>query len=80
MVMRGVQILVAVDKNRIGAVNIPRSNNMPLIGPNSENKFLTANNETNCGMAIVIIKMVRHTFLNFTDLLLINIASKIPAM
>ena len=65
-------------KKPIGSFTQLRLTSKEFTGPKGASKFLIVNNEINCGIAIVKIKIVRNTFLPFNPFLLIKTASKIP--
>ena len=51
---------------------------IPLTIPSFANIFDTSSSETNCGIAIVMTRIVLNTFLNFIPLRLMQIATNIP--
>ena len=78
MIMTMIRASVGMPQKSTACFRIPRSNRKPLNRPFNVNILLTYNSEMNCGIAIVMIRMVLQTFLRWMPFLLIIIATPIP--
>ena len=78
MMITMIRARVGFPQKSIAWFMMPRSNSKPLKRPFFANIFETYSREINCGMAMVMIRTVRHSFFSLMPFLLIIMATRIP--